>query len=160
MVIAIPYNIAQHLKRINCWRWWNRKTLSTLPPMGTSKWQLFTEVAQMVKNPPAMRKTWVRSLSWENLLEKETVTHSSIMAWRIPRTEEPGGLQSMGSQRVGQDWASFTDIHTEHIQSNHLWDSFPQLKIQKRNHSEWVGGAETQCSQILQPWEGNTQIGG
>ena len=67
-------------------------------------------VAQMVKRLPAMRDTQVRSLGWEDLLEKETATHSSILAWRIPRTEEHGRLQSMGSQRVGHDWASFTDV--------------------------------------------------
>ena len=54
----------------------------------------------MVKHLPAMQETWVRSLGWEDLPEKETATHSSILAWRIPRTEEPGTLQSMGSQRV------------------------------------------------------------
>ena len=60
-------------------------------------------VAQTVKNPPAMQKTWVRPLSWEDPLEKGTATHSSILAWRIPWTEEPGRLQSMGSQRVRHD---------------------------------------------------------
>jgi len=50
-----------------------------------------------------MRETWVRSLGQEDPLEKEMATHSSTLAWRIPRVEEPGGLQSMGSQRVGQD---------------------------------------------------------
>ena len=58
-------------------------------------------VAQMVKRLPAIRETQVRSLGWEDLLEKEMATHSSIPAWRIPGTEEPGRLQSMGSQRVG-----------------------------------------------------------
>ena len=53
-----------------------------------------------------MRETWVRSLGQEDPLEKEMATHSSILAWRIPWTEEPGGLQSMGSQRVGHDWAT------------------------------------------------------
>ena len=60
----------------------------------------------MVKNPPAMqdpRETWIQSLGQEDPLEGSRVTHSSIPAWRIPRTEEPGGLQSMGSQRVGHD---------------------------------------------------------
>ena len=61
-------------------------------------------VAQMVKHLPAMWETQVRSLGWEDLLEKEMATHCSILAWRIPRTEEPGRLQSMGSQRVGHDW--------------------------------------------------------
>ena len=58
-------------------------------------------VAQMVKNLPAMQETQVRSLSQEDLQEKGMAFHSSILAWRIPWTEEPGGLQSMGSQRVG-----------------------------------------------------------
>ena len=59
-----------------------------------------TLVAQMVKNPPAMRETWVQFLGWENPREEEMATHSSILAWRIPWTEEPGGPQSVGSQRV------------------------------------------------------------
>ena len=54
-------------------------------------------VAQLVKNLPARQKTWVQSLGWEDPLEKEMTTHSSILAWRIPWTEEPGGLQSTGS---------------------------------------------------------------
>ena len=58
-------------------------------------------VAQMVKNLPAMPETQVQSLGWENLLEKEMATHPSIVAWRIPWTEEPGALQSMVLQRVG-----------------------------------------------------------
>ena len=57
-------------------------------------------VAQTVKNLPAMQETWVRSMSWEDPLEKGMATHCSILAWRIPWPEEPVGLQSMGSQRV------------------------------------------------------------
>ena len=60
-------------------------------------------VAQLVKNPPTMRETWVPSLGWKDPLEKEMATHSSILAWRIPWTEDPGGLQSMGSQGVGHN---------------------------------------------------------
>jgi len=60
-------------------------------------------VAQTVKNLAAMQETWVRSLGREDPPEKEMATHSSILAWRIPWTEEPGGLQSMGLQRVGHD---------------------------------------------------------
>ena len=60
-------------------------------------------VAQMVKNLPAMRETSVQSLDWEDPLEKEMATHSSTLAWKISWTEEPGRLQSMGSQRVGHD---------------------------------------------------------
>ena len=60
-------------------------------------------MAQMVKNLPAVQKTWVQSLGQEDPLEKGIVTHSSILAWGIPWTEEPGELQSTGLQRVGQD---------------------------------------------------------
>ena len=60
-------------------------------------------LAQTVKNLPAMQKAWVRSLGQEDPLEKGIATPSSILAWRIPWTEVPGGLQSMGSQRVGHD---------------------------------------------------------
>ena len=62
------------------------------------KWAL--PVAQMVENFPAMQETQVQSLGWEDPLEKEMATHSSILAWRIPWTEKPGGLQSMELQRV------------------------------------------------------------
>ena len=60
-------------------------------------------VAQRLKRLPAMQETWVRSLGREDPLEKEMATHSSILAWRIPSTEEPGGLQSTGSQRVAHN---------------------------------------------------------
>ena len=60
-------------------------------------------MAQLVKNPPSMLETWVQYLGWEDPLEKEMAIHSSTIAWKIPWTEEPGRLQSMGSQRVGHD---------------------------------------------------------
>ena len=60
-------------------------------------------VVQLVKNPPAMQETWLPSLGWDDPLEKGKATHSSILAWRIPWT-----VYSMGSQRVGQDWMTFT----------------------------------------------------
>ena len=60
-------------------------------------------VGQRIKRLPAIHETWVLSLVWEDPLEKEMATHYSILAWRIPWTEEPGGLQSMGSQRVRHD---------------------------------------------------------
>ena len=60
-------------------------------------------VAQMVKHLPTMRETQVQALGWEDPLEKEMATHSSILAWKIPWMEEPGRLQSMGSQIVGHD---------------------------------------------------------
>ena len=67
-------------------------------------------VAQMVKNLPTMQETWVLSL--EDPLEKKIATHSCILAWRIPWTEEPGRLQSMESQRVGHNWETNTHTHT------------------------------------------------
>ena len=60
-------------------------------------------MAQTVKNLPAVRETWVQSLGWEDPLEDGMATHSSILAWRTPWTEEPGRLQFIGSQRVGHD---------------------------------------------------------
>ena len=75
-----------------------------------SKWlSIWTElslVAQTVKRLPSIRETWVQSLGQEDPLEKEMATHSGILTWRIPWTEEPGGLQSIESQRVGHDWAT------------------------------------------------------
>ena len=71
--------------------------LVPLPAQGASL------VARMVNNLPAMQETWVQSLGWEVPLEKAKATHSSILAWRIPWTEDPGRLQSMGSQRVGHN---------------------------------------------------------
>ena len=63
-------------------------------------------MAQVVKNLPTMWETWVRSLGWEDPLEKEMATHSSILGWEIPWTEEPGGLQFMGSQK---SWTQLSD---------------------------------------------------
>ena len=60
----------------------------------------------MVKNLPAVQETWVLSLGWEDSLEKEMAAHSSIFAWEIPWTEEPGGLQTMGSQK---NWIQFSN---------------------------------------------------
>ena len=68
-------------------------------------------VAQIVKNPSAMWETWVRSLCWEDPLEEGMATHFSLVAWRIPWTEEPGGLQSMRLQRVRHNW------ETKHAQN-------------------------------------------
>ena len=76
-------------------------------------------VSQMVKNLPAMRETWVQSPGQEDPLEKEMAAHSGVLAWEIPWREEPSRLQSMGSQKVGQDWATnnFT-FHGEHLEDD------------------------------------------
>ena len=81
-----------------------KKSLSFSPP-----WTSL--VAQMAKCLPTMQDTRVQSLGWEDFLEKEMATHSSVLAWKIPWTEEPGRLQSMGSQRVGYNWT--TSFHFE-----------------------------------------------
>ena len=73
-------------------------------------------VAQMVKSLPAMQETLLQSLGREDSLEKEMATYSRILAWEIPWTEEPGGLQSMGSQRIGHDWMTNTFTFKEHLQ--------------------------------------------
>ena len=70
-------------------------------------------MAQTVKHLPTMQEIWVRSLGREDLLEKEMATPSSILAWKIPRTEEPGRLQSMRLQRVRHDWATSLYFHFE-----------------------------------------------
>ena len=91
-----------------------------------------------------MQKTWVRSLGWEDLLEKGMTTHSSILAWRIPWTEEPGGLQSIGSQRVRHDWT--TNTFTSTYLLSHpviLWDLFMSLEIA-------LGKAQVQFSLLPQ----------
>ena len=82
-----------------------------LPPASQVLVHLFSVpgaslVAQSVKNLPAVQETQVQSLDGEDTLEKERATHSSILAWKIPWTEEPGGLQSVGSQRVRHDLAT------------------------------------------------------
>ena len=88
------------------------------PPQGSNpghlncRWILYqmsgdSLVAQRVKSLPAMRETQIRSLGQEDPLEKEMATHSSILAWKVPWTEELGRLQSMGLQRVGHDWVTW-----------------------------------------------------
>ena len=68
-------------------------------------------VAKMIKDLPAMQKTWVQYLLWEDPLKKGMATHSGILAWRTPWTEEPGRLQSIGSQRVRHDWSDSTHAY-------------------------------------------------
>ena len=86
-------------------------------------------VAQMVKNLLAMQETWVQSLGWEDPLQKGMATHFSLLAWRTPWTEEPGGLQSMGSQRVWHDWVTniFTFICFIHIYPLHMYPIYTHI---------------------------------
>ena len=71
-------------------------------------WNVASLVSQMVKNLPAMQETWVCPLGQEDPLEKGMATHSSVLTWKIPWAEEPGGLQSMGSQGVGHNCTTNT----------------------------------------------------
>ena len=119
---------------------------------------------QTVKNLPAMQETWARSLGREDPLEKEMATHSSILAWRIPRTEEPGGLQSTGSQRVGHDWAtslslwlslwSNSHIHTWLLEKPKLWLDGPLLakSLLFNTLSRFVRAFLTRCKCLLISW--------
>ena len=80
-----------------------RPSLSCFVFLGLTAYLSYLLMVQTVKNLPAMRETWVRSLGWEDPLEKEMAVHSSSLAWKTPWAEEPGRLQSMGSLRVGHD---------------------------------------------------------
>ena len=87
-------------------------------------------MVQTVKCLPTVRETWVWSLGWEDLLEKEMATHSSILAWKIPWTEELGRPQSMGSQRVGYDW--MTSLHFVVLCPVLTVDSWPAYRFLRR----------------------------
>ena len=91
-------------------------------------------MVQTVKNPSTVQETWIRFLGQEDPLEKGMATHSSIIAWRIPWTEKPGGLQSMGSQKVGHDWA------TNIINNHHMtWLNECSMSIlQVRTQGGWM----------------------
>ena len=113
-------------------------TQGSNPSLPYLHWQVVTLpqaflTAQLVKNLPAVWETWVQSLGWEDPLEKEMATHSSVLAWRIPWMEEPGGLQSMESQK-SQTWLSnFTSLHfTKHsdVKYNlHHWITTTSLTL-------------------------------
>ena len=88
--------------------WWPQQKIVNFENYFKLYW--VAPVAQTVKNTPAWWETWVQSLGWEYPIEEGMATHSSILTWRIPWTEEPGEIQSMGLQRVGHDWATNTWI--------------------------------------------------
>ena len=102
--LLVPPNLAPRLSKVTS-KWWKTSNLSLISyfPNVYSSWYL---VAEMVKCLPTMQETRVQSLGWEDLLEKEMATHSSTLAWKIPWMKEPGSLLSMGSQRVGHNWAT------------------------------------------------------
>ena len=103
-------------------------------------------VAQTVKNLPVTQETWVRSLVQEDPLELEMATHSSILAWKIPWTEEPGGLQSMGCHRVRHDWVTntFTHFTTSLLWSEVVLLSLPEGVLHYHSSRMKVSGAHFQ----------------
>ena len=122
----------------------------------------------VIKNPPAIQETqamWFRSLCWEDPLEEGMGTHSSIFAWRIPWTEEPGGLQSMWSQRAGHDWSDLACLHInndsfgEHGPAGVLlalslcsttWE-VPTGNVCEHQHVLWTDGLPS-CSHLHSAW--------
>ena len=81
-------------------------------------------VTQMVKSLPATQETWVLSLGWEDPLKKKMATHSSTLAWKVPWTEEPGRLQSIGLQRVGPQLSNFTfffSFYTRNVLDDYIY---------------------------------------
>ena len=101
-------------------------------------------MAQTVKRLPTTWETQVQSLGREDPLEKEMATHSSSLAWKIPWTEEPGRLQSMGSQRVGHDWAtslslSLSLIYLGASQVAQWWSACQYRRCRRHNFDPWVG---------------------
>ena len=108
---------------------------------GSSQSRDWTQVAQRLKHLPPMWESWVQSLGWEDPLEKEMATYSSILAWRIPWTEKLGRLQSTGSQRVRHDWVTSLLDHLIHQGSPRIleWVAYPfsNGSSQSRNQT-WV----------------------
>ena len=108
-------------------------------------------VAQTVKRLSTMRETWVRALHWEDPLEKEMTVHSSTIASKIPWTEEPGRLQSMGSQRVGHNWA--TSLSLSH--ANKVIHRILQARLQQCRTENFqmykLGFEEAEESEIKLP---------
>jgi len=113
-------------------------------------------MAQSVKRLPATRETWIQSLGWEDPPDKEMATHSSILAWRIPWTEEPSGLQSLGSQVVGHDWGTSLSLSSQRRQEEetredemvgwHHW-------LNGHEFEQALGGGEGKGSMVCcRPW--------
>ena len=95
----------------------------------------------MVKPLPATRETWVRSLGWEDPLEKEMATQPSTLAWKIPWMDEPGRLQSMGSQRVGHDWVTSLGSrnYSKYLKHfNSFYSSHESCEVFKKMYIIWI----------------------
>ena len=113
-----------------------------------------TLVAQRLKRLPPMRETRVQSLGQEDPLEKEMVTHSNILAWRIPWTEKPGRLQSTGSQRVGHDWATSLSA------AGTRWGKSPGLLKVTESWATWLSASVASTGQWDWSQEGGSCFSG
>ena len=105
-------------------------------------------MAQRVKRLPAVWETWVQSLGREDHLEKELATHSSTLAWKIPWTEDPDRIQSMGSQRAGQDWATSLSLSVFH-QAPSTMDEISQWKFRTLSTKEKIFSKSKKISKAL-----------
>ena len=115
-------------------KWWGGRKWSLQKLRGyTCTWASL--VAQTVNNLPIMQETRVWSLSGEEPLEEGMAKHSSILAWRTPWTEEPGGLQSMGLQRVGLNWVTNFHLHGKVHEECHRWSGVKSKQVRKRKQS-------------------------
>ena len=126
----------------------------------------YRAMAQRVKHLPAMLETRVQSPAWEDPLEKEMATHSSTLAWKIPWTEKPGKLQSMGSQKVGHNWANslhFLSEQCKEIEENHRMGKTRKL-FKKIGVTKWTFNAEmgmvqdlTEAEDMKKRWQEYTE---
>ena len=106
-------------------------------------------MAQMVKNPPAVQETRTWSLGWEDLLEEEMSTHYRILAGESPWTEDPGGLQSVGLQRVGHDWTAKYEKETPSEHAN-VKPSFSKVSNPSQIGDKWTQGV-TELKWVQEP---------
>ena len=116
------------------------------------RWFRASLVAQRLKRLPPMWETQVRSLGWEDPLEKEMVTHYSTLAWRIPWTEKPGRVQSMGLQRVGHDWVISLSLSLYFYRNQHQIQENLQTEVPGGSPKLWHCwglGSMNQCNRNL-----------
>ena len=108
-------------------------------------------IAQLVKDLPAVQETRVWSLGWEDALEKEMAAHSSTLAWKIPWMEEPGRLQSMGSQRVGHDWVISLNFRESSSTATKTQNSQKSINEDFKGYSNRKKEMEWSCPFCINP---------